>query len=390
MPTTTSGPDPTDLGTADAVEPAIDAALRDKLHRRENPEAYQAPSPGVVAARLTRHLRRALDASAVVTGLRPLTGGASKEQYRFDLQIGESPARPVILRCDPGVSIVETPRLREVQLMRALHGRIPVPEILSVDPDGADFGRPAMIAELVAGVQMPAMLPPGVTGIGVHFPEAYRAALRPQFVRHLVTIHQQHPVPEQLDAFGVPSLGTTEAALWGVNWWARTWREDLYEHVPLVTAAECWLRTHAPLLDRLSLVHGDYRTGNFLFDEDTLQITAILDWELGYLGDRHGDLAWMLCDLYRTTEDGTPFYCGLFPGIDELIEEYEAAGGDPIDRTTLHWFRVFCTWKQAILSLGCALRAGDGQSHQDVLMTWLAFGGYPILEALRRLLATTR
>ena len=56
--------------------------------------------------------------------------------------------------------------------------------------------------------------------------------------------------------------------------------------------------TDAPTVDRVSIVHGDYRAGNFLFSPTTLQISAILDWELAFLGDRHADLAYVIDPLF--------------------------------------------------------------------------------------------
>ena len=38
------------------------------------------------------------------------------------------------------------------------------------------------------------------------------------------------------------------------------------------------------------MTHGDYRTGNYLFDEESGKITALLDWELARIGDFHEDL----------------------------------------------------------------------------------------------------
>src|SRR3546814_15526068 len=64
------------------------------------------------------------------------------------------------------------------------------------------------------------------------------------------------------------------------------------EELPLVDVAARWLNANAPPLDHVSLVHGDFRAGNFLFDEESRRITAWLDWELAVLGDRHQDLTW--------------------------------------------------------------------------------------------------
>lgn len=372
----------------DPIEASIAAILDDRLRRRQATTAYRSPTVREIADRLARHLDRQLDAPHRIENVRRMFGGASKEQFRFDLAVeSEQSTTPMVLRCEPHVSIVETPRMREFELMRMFDGIVPVPRVLSIDADGADFGHPALIAQFASGVQKPKQGVSGVTGIGVHFDAAQRARLRPQFVEHLVAIHEATPLPGSLSKFDTPAVGTVDAALWAANWWARVWREDLYEEIPLVTLTECWLRTNLPVLDRVSVVHGDYRTGNFLFDEETLEITAILDWELGFLGDRHADLAWILSDLYKTTENGAQFYCGLFSSIDELISEYEAMGGTPIDPARLHFYRVFCAWKQVILSLGCALRAAEGHTHQDVLLGWLAAGGYPIMESLRRLLS---
>lgn len=73
--------------------------------------------------------------------------------------------------------------------------------------------------------------------------------------------------------------------------WHRAWEEDRVEALPLVTLAAQWLRDNAPSVDRISIVHGDYRVGNFLFDPKDGRFTAIMDWELVHFGDRHEDLA---------------------------------------------------------------------------------------------------
>jgi aminoglycoside phosphotransferase (APT) family kinase protein len=270
--------------------------------------------------------------------------------------------------------------------MAIAHDLVPVPPVYWLDDDGSAMGTPSLISGFTDGVQKPAKVGSNVTGMGIHFSKDYRDALAPDYSRYMVALHRRTLGAGELPSFVRAAVGTTEAALLLVNWWARTWAEDLYEEVPVSTLTEHWLRKNAPVLDHLSIVHGDFRTGNFLFDEASRRITAILDWELGYLGDRHGDLAWVLSDLYITREAGEPFHCGLFASEDALIEAYEGAGGLRIDKRTLHWHKVFCVWKQLILSLGCALRAGDGMTHQDVLLTWLSAGGYVLSETLRRFL----
>jgi len=373
------------------TEPSIDAALTAKLYRRgQGREVYHSPTPSEVAKRLEAFLSSHAEGPVVISNLRPLTGGASKEQFVFDLdwicdgekRIGER----MVLRCEPAASIVETSRRREYELMRFGAKVMPVPNVYWMDEFGEYLGTPSLISKFVSGVQKPAHIPSNVTGMGIHFPREYRETIVPDYARYMAALHRAVPGDSELSAFVRPAVGTTQAAELVLNWWARTWKEDLYEEAPIATLTEKWLRRHAPVLDHMSAVHGDFRTGNFLLDEKTRKITAILDWELGYFGDRHGDLGWVLTDLYITRESGKPFHCGLFDSEDALVEAYEAADGLPINRKTLAWHKIFCTWKQLVLSLGCALRAGEGHTHQDVLLSWLSTGGYTLSEALSRLL----
>jgi len=371
------------------TEPGIDATLSAKLRRRTGAR-HSSPPLDNVAERLDAFLAGQIRGPARVSNLRTLTGGASKEQFVFDLDWEQDgvarTGERMVLRCEPAASIVQTSRRREFELMRFGAKVMPVPPVYWMDEDGSAMGTPALVSGFVTGVQKPSTVSSNVSGMGTHFVLDYRRSLVPDFARYMAALHRATIGDDDVPSFVRPAVGTTEGAVLLVNWWARTWAEDLYEQAPIATLTEHWLRRNAPVLDHLSVVHGDFRTGNFLFDEATRRITAVLDWELGYLGDRHGDLGWVLTDLYVTREDGQPFHCGLFESEDALVGTYEAAGGLPINRRTLLWHIIFCTWKQYVLSLGCALRAAEGLTHQDVLLSWIAGGGSTISESLRRLL----
>ncbi len=372
------------------VEPAVDEASTRKLLKRNEVVHYSSPTIEDVGARLARFLADRIDGPMQIHNLRSLTGGASKEQFVFDLDWvcdgEERKGERMVLRCEPAASIVETSRRREFELMRFGGTIMPVPPVYWIDDDGSAMGTPALVSKFVPGVTKPSRTSSNVSGMGTHFPKEYRDLLAPDYTKYMVALHRAEIPDDVLPSFVRPAVGTTEASELILNWWGRTWAEDLYEEAPISTLTEQWLRANAPVLDRLSVVHGDFRTGNFLFDEASGKMTAVLDWELGYLGDRHADLGYLLTDLYITREDGVPFHCGLFPSESALLEAYEAAGGLPIDPRKLAWHKIFSTWKQFILSLGCALRASDGKTHQDVLLTFLSSGGYTISESLRQLL----
>jgi aminoglycoside phosphotransferase (APT) family kinase protein len=82
-----------------------------------------------------------------------------------------------------------------------------------------------------------------------------------------------------------------------------------------------WLDANAPVSDRITVVHGDYRVGNFLRQGG--RITAILDWELVHLGDPHEDLAWA---GLRAFSPGSRRVGGLID-LDVFHSRYSASSG---------------------------------------------------------------
>ena len=105
--------------------------------------------------------------------------------------------------------------------------------------------------------------------------------------------------------------------------------------------AIAWLRANAPRAPRLSIIHGDYRLGNFL--ECDGRITSILDWELVHVGDPHEDLAWLCLPQYR---QGSPLMSKLIER-DELYARYTAQTGIPIESASMHYYTLFSFFKLA-------------------------------------------
>lgn len=370
-----------------AVERLIDETLSRKMARRAD-GPYVPMAPDAVHARLLTFLGERLTGPVRLGPPRPLAGGSSKEQYAFELtaprRYGPDPVS-IVLRLEPAESFVETHRLREFQAVRAVRDRVPVPEALWVDPDGSQFGRPGTVYEFCQGVTRPPVT--GAYTPRQGFGARYRALLAPQFVQHAAALTDFDWSRPGLDAFDVPAPEATEAALRGVNWWARVWDEDRLERYPLITAATRWLRHNAPPVDRLALVHGDLRGGNFLFLPETGRITAILDWEIAHPGDRHEDLAFFLSPLF-TERDGDQEYAGGLLPAEEFLRRYEEASGLPVDPERLAYYDVFVHWRGAINSVGTAPRCVHGRkTHHDVRVAWTSNVGPLAMDALRQALA---
>ncbi|MFT3792285.1 MAG: phosphotransferase family protein [Rudaea sp.] len=372
------------------VEKEIDRVLTRKLEHRATSRFTPVPLDKLVEG--VRSLISAQSGGTfTIDEPRWLSGGASKLQMRFVLD-RERPGAgrektPMVLRMEPAESIVETSRLREFQLIRAMHGVVPVPPVFWCDSLGEHLPYPSLVYGFAKGVTKPSTGSSGVTGLGMRLPKDVREKLKPQFIEQLVRIHAFDHRTADFSAFDMPGPGT-DCALKELNMWERIWEEDHDEDVPLLRLAAAWLRRNLPALDVPSVVHGDYRVGNFLFDEDDgCRITAWLDWENGLIGNRHRDLAYISCSAFRSPDENGNILLNGLMSENEFFEVYEKASGRKIDRKTLHWYKVFNAYYLAILIVATGYRiAWNGKTHQDILVTWLIGIGGSLLNDLHQLL----
>lgn len=368
------------------VESRIDDLLTRKMQRRAGP-GYEAVPLDKLKAQVENLIRAQIGSDFAISETRWLSGGASKIQMAFTLDwqrpdVGREQT-PMVLRMEPAESIAETSRLREFQLIKSMHEVVPVPPVFWVDEYGEFLPYPGLIYGFAQGVTKPANAVSGVSGAGTVLPKAFGDKLAPQFIQHLAAIHNVDYTQADFSAFDIPAAGT-ECAQWGVDWWERVWEEDGDEEIPLLRLAAVWLRRNMPLLERPSVVHSDYRLGNFLFTEHDAKITALLDWELGRIGDRHQDLAWTTSRAFAgLAEDGkTSLVCGMLPEP-EFFAAYEQAAGVVVNPKTLHWYKVYNNYSLAIILIGSGYRvARNAKTHQDVLLAWLMGLGYVVLDEL--------
>lgn len=369
-----------------AMEPRIAELMERKLQKRgQGP--YRALDVAEFRSKVSSWLSRSMG-EVQLHDFRRMTGGASKEQFILTVAKAGEPPKDMVLRADPLESIVETCRLREVEALRAMRGVVPVAEVMLVDGDGADLGQPALLSSFVSGVTKP----PSdqrltVSGVGTVFNAGWRERLAPQFVEGLVRIHGLDCRSAALPHFLHPRPFSVEAALWQVNWWSRVWREDQVAAYPLLTLAEQWMRRNLPVCETPIFVHGDYRAGNFMFDSQSGEITAVLDWELAHIGDFHEDLGWMVQRLFASAdENGDLMVCSLL-SREDLIARYEQASGRTVNQESLRFYEVLSAYKCAVMNLGTGVGiAGRGNNHQDVLLSYLSAVGHVFCDQIADLI----
>jgi aminoglycoside phosphotransferase (APT) family kinase protein len=200
---------------------------------------------------------------------------------------------------------------------------------------------------------------------GAAFDEATRRNLGDQFIAALAALHNFAWRNAAVAGIG----GATDPAQTApaqIAFWEERMRQWSSRRYPMLEWALLWFRAHAPKAQRITVVHGDYRIGNFL--ELDGRISAILDWELVHLGDPMEDLGWICLQAWRGR---SPYMCHLFTR-EELKDKYEALTGAAVDLAVLHYWEAFGTFKLAVMHLGASF-CFETRDFNDLRMAGMGF-----------------
>jgi aminoglycoside phosphotransferase (APT) family kinase protein len=328
----------------------------------------------MIEERLATYLSDRWRTPVRIAGVRRFHGGAARETYRFDAVTGDA-KQALVLRRDPPSSLIETDRRIEFRALAAFHGSdVPVPEPLFVETDADAFGSPGFVMREV----------PEVRAAGLFDADPYGAArdhVGRQMFAILGRIHARD-VGSVTDVLEAPA--PEDAWRVRLDHWRDAAAADSLGPEPILWAGVRWLeRNPPPAPERICIVHGDYRSGNFLVDGDG-DIRAIVDWEMVHLGDPHEDLAWAMDPLWS---HGTPDRPGGTVPEAEAIVSWERASGLRVDRAALRWWRVFAQVMGLAIWISSAREVADGRSI-DPVMAFSSF--FPYRFHNRSLAATLR
>ena len=313
------------------------------MRRRASPVSSTLP-----AELLAAYLSRRLGEAVAITGLRRFHGGAARETYRFDA-VTAAGTRAMVLRRDPPSSLIETDRAVEYRALQAFHGTdVPVPEPLYLEATA--FGSPGFIMAEIPGVRAASMLEANPYG-------AQAAAVGSQMFTILGRISARDPA----------DLGLTMAATpWRdrLDHWAATIRADAQGPEPVAWAAIRWLGSHPPPPPPCpAVVHGDYRSGNFLVD-DANTIRAVVDWEMVHAGDPHEDLGWAMDPLWAHNSDRP----GGTVSEADAIAMWERASDLAADFDRLRWWRVFAQLMGLAIWISSGAEVAAGRNIDPVMI----------------------
>lgn len=312
--------------------------------------------------RLEKYLAAHIPAATVsVTNLSRIPGGASRETWMFDAA-WEGPNGPeteaFVLRKDPPASLLETDRETEYAFYSTFWGsKVPVPRMRWLEPDGSILGGPFFIMDRILNVESNTKAPQSPPYLAV---QAELARNMYEILGAIATF-DWHGTPAESVAAAPSADGAWKKEL--DHWEAIIDAQELSPQ-PIIRAAIRWLKANPPPpAQRVSVVHGDYRVGNFLFRPDG-SIHGIVDWEMAHLGDPLEDLAWSLNESWQWARNGRP---GGIVDRPDAIALWEQFSGMKADLVALQWWEVFCHVKCQGIWLTGARSFQEGRTNELIL-----------------------
>lgn len=289
------------------------------------------------------------------------SGGQSNPTFLLNAASGQY----VLRRKPPGQLLASAHAVdREFRVLRALeHSAVPVAKPLLLCDDDSVIGSMFYLMSYMPGR---VFWDPALPDLSA----TQRSQVYAELIRVLAALHKVQPSARGLSDYGRPG-NYFERQL---GRWIKQYRAAETENLPDMEAMIAWLPSQIPEDDgQISLIHGDYRLDNFIFDADAIRITAVLDWELSTLGHPFADLAY-LCMCLRLPTSGFPKgLAGLdlaalgIPDEQQLIDSYCHHRG--ISQIP-HWrfYLVFCFFRLAAICQGVLRRALDGNASSDRAM----------------------
>ncbi len=235
--------------------------------------------------------------------------------------------------------------VRESRLQLALAPLgIRVPNIRAVCEDESLLGVPFYVMDYIDGDVITTELPPPLDDD----PEA-RRRLANDLVDTLVEIHAADVRVPALAAFARPGNYNERQ----VRRFSQLWEVNQTRDLPKVVDVGNWLAANVPEQLPATVVHGDYRLGNMMVThEQPERVTAVLDWEMGAIGDPRADVGYLVATYSEPGGSENPLGTSPvtaldgFPTRGELVERYASRSGRDVE--TLAWFEALALWKAAV------------------------------------------
>ncbi|MDP6469915.1 MAG: phosphotransferase family protein [Pseudomonadales bacterium] len=308
--------------------------------------------------KLERFIEDQTGQAAEVSDLEHLPGGFSYGTWRLNArwyERGEWFESPLILRIAPRGGVLEPYDASvEFRILKALEATdFPAPRAHWVDATGDVLGTSFYLMEFVEG-DVP--LPWDET-----IPEPLRAEMHQQFTDALGLLHTIDWEGLGLDLLGVPDDRSDPAAL-ELDRCEETLERISLRPYPMLHELIAHLRARRPRSPRLSLVHDDYRMGNFIWRDGKIQ--AFIDWERAFIGDPMADIAFSRLPLAG--------WCSV---QGEMSSRYTAGSGIEVDEARVEYYVLLEQLKATIVGLTALPAFAEGRT-SDLRLVQIGRGAF--------------
>ena len=312
--------------------------------------------------------RSPLDVEAVSKYLKPRLDGFDGPVEATKFESGQSnptfllktPMNNYVLRRKPPGVLLKSAHAvdREFRVQKALAGTyVPVAKMHHLCEDDSVIGSSFYIMDYVSGRNFNE---PTLGGLN----NADSTLVMMEMNRVLAALHDVN-----IDEIGLADYGPSGHYLERqVGRWSKQYRASETKKLPAMDRLIDIIKEQMPVDDgQRTLVHGDYRIDNMIFERDGTRCLAVLDWELSTIGHPYADLASVIMQWQLPVGRKGRGLLGVdradlgLPTDDAFIVQYcERRGLDEIDN--FGYYVGFCFFRMAAIIQGVLKRALDGNA----------------------------
>jgi len=292
-------------------------------------------------------------------------GGQSNPTYQLI-----TPKTNYVMRAKPGPVAKLLPSAhaieREYKVMKGLQStHVPVAQMHVLCEDESIIGRAFYVMEFVQGRVLWEQSLPGMT-------TQQRRDIYLEMNRVIAELHRVNYQAQGLETYGKPGNYFERQ----IGRWSKQYVASVTQDIPEMDKLMAWLPANMPESARdgkTSIVHGDYRLDNLIFDEQQPRIKAVLDWELSTLGHPLADFSYH-CMAWHIEPGNFRGIGGLdlktlgIPQEDEYIQRYcDHTGFTTPDALRIDWnfYLAYNMFRIAAILQGIAKRVEDGTASSE-------------------------